>query len=236
MTGNKLNDTAKRYICEAFDSWERGVNYSFTSKYTDKGLIMEDEAIELVKAKIYGEPQNLKQKRFFDLIEYKKNELKFSNEWITGTPDVIRHEGHKIVDDIKCSYTRATWLFSISQMVETQTVCDEYYWQLQGYMMLTGAQESYLCYCLMDTPLHIVEMEIRKATYGMEFEEAQKVAKGIEKLHNFDGLDRVYMRKVQRNDRDIERIKERVEAVNHWVDRYINMQEQDISELEVFAV
>ena len=38
----------------------------------------------------------------------------------------------------------------------------DYYYQLQAYMWLTGHTESYLCYCLVDTPKFIIKAEVRK--------------------------------------------------------------------------
>ena len=86
---------------------------------------------------------------------------------------------------LKTHFTCSTFLYSVSQIIENRAVIDAYYWQLQVYMMLTGAQDSNLIYCLMNTPYEIVESEKRKSFYKLgnesEFE-------NIERLHNFDLL------------------------------------------------
>ena len=233
MAGASLTESAKKFICEAFDSWERGVRYEFSSKETEKGTIMESEAITLVKNELVRECANLKEKK--ELDNYQKNEINYKNEWLTGTPDVIYARGkYKFIDDIKCSFTRASWLYSVASILENREVNEDYYWQLQGYMMLTGAHEAYLVYCLMDTPQHIVNGLISKSTYNLDFLEAQKAAQNIEKLHEFGDFERVFRAKVQRDDKDIEKIKKRVEMANDWIERYIyrNIPEQ---ELEVFT-
>ena len=63
MAGASLTESAKKFICEAFDSWERGVRYEFSSKETEKGTIMESEAITLVKNELVRECANLKEKK-----------------------------------------------------------------------------------------------------------------------------------------------------------------------------
>ncbi len=59
--------------------------------------------------------------------------------------------------DIKCSYEAHTFPF-----FEDEIPTKDYYYQLQGYMWLTGKDEALLCYCLIDTPLQIVRDEIRR--------------------------------------------------------------------------
>ena len=231
MTGAKFTDTAKKYICEVFDSWERGVRYEFSSKETEKGLIMESEAIAMVRNELIMQCQTLKEKRSF---VYEKNEKTYQNEWITGTPDVIYYQGkYKFIDDVKCSFTRSNWLFSVASSLENN-INEAYYWQMQGYMMLTGAHEAYLVYCLMDTPEHIVKSMVSKAIFNKEPFEAQKIAQNIEKLHEFGDFERIHRIKVQRNDKDIEKIKQRVEMANDWIDRYIRMEQKE-QNIEVFV-
>ncbi len=41
---------------------------------------------------------------------------------------------------------------------ETEIPNKDYYFQLQGYLWLTNKTEAVLAYCLIDTPLEIVEV------------------------------------------------------------------------------
>ena len=240
MNGSKLTDTAKRHICERFDSIQRKVSYSFTSKQTRKGVAVEDKNIALVREYKFENPTDLFQHR--QKKQYVKNEKTFSNTWVKGTPDVIYSDRQSktsrqflVVDDIKSSYTRATFLCSIAKMLELRKAPAVYYWQLQAYMMLTNAQHSNLVYVLANTPQNIIDEEVRKASYGDDFE---KACDNIARLHNYDDIDiseRVFMFPVQRNNDHIELIKERVEYANKWIDKYIRRVEEE-EEINVFAV
>jgi hypothetical protein len=44
--GELLSETAKSYVQDYFKEKELGISKEFWSRYTDKGLQMEDEAIE----------------------------------------------------------------------------------------------------------------------------------------------------------------------------------------------
>jgi hypothetical protein len=136
-----LSKTAQSYIQELVLEEKFGIKKEFSSRYTDKGLQCEDEAISLVND-VLG------------LGFIFKNEEHFNNDWITGTPDVNTNE---ILLDIKCSYEAHTFPF-----FETEIPTKDYFYQLQGYMWLTGKTEALLCYCLVNTPLEIVEDEIRR--------------------------------------------------------------------------
>ena len=127
-----LSQTAKSYIQELVLEEKFGIKKEFSSRYTDKGLQCEDEAISLVND-VLG------------LGFIFKNEEHFNNEFITGTPDVNTNE---ILLDIKCSYEAHTFPF-----FETEIPTKDYFYQLQGYMWLTGKTEALLCYCLVNTPL-----------------------------------------------------------------------------------
>ena len=112
-----LSQTAKSYIQELVLEEKFGIKKEFSSRYTDKGLQCEDEAISLVND-VLG------------LGFIFKNEEHFNNDWITGTPDVNTNE---ILLDIKCSYEAHTFPF-----FETEIPTKDYFFQLQGYMWLTG--------------------------------------------------------------------------------------------------
>jgi hypothetical protein len=110
----------------------------FTSKYTEKGNITEDNSIDFIADQL----------GFGMLI---KNETFFSNEYFDGTPDVVISI---LVIDAKNSWDQDTF-----PLYETEIPEDDYYGQLQGYMNLTGKRKSLLVYILSDTPINIIERE-----------------------------------------------------------------------------
>jgi hypothetical protein len=197
----ELSKTCLTYVQQTLKEELYEVKSVFSNKYTDKGIVMEDEAIELVG-------------RLYDLGLVFKNEEHYENDYITGTPDLLTEEA---VRDIKCS-----WDVSTFPLFETEVPNKDYYWQLQGYMWLTGKQVAYLDYCLMDTPITLINKEARSMAFRSGIEEVDESE--YEALtHNLtfsrhpDAV-RVKTFKVERDEEAIEAIKTRVEEVNAYVD------------------
>jgi len=136
-SGKGMGQTAKTYL----ETWVKEQLYQrskdFYSKQTDKGITVEDDAIHYAA-------EQLGWGMVF------KNEKHFSDSHLTGTPDVILNDS---VVDIKSSWS----CFSFP-LFETE-VDKSYWWQVQGYMILTGKPAAKLVYCLMDMPLHLLERE-----------------------------------------------------------------------------
>ena len=189
-----LSQTAKSYIQELVLEHKYGIKKEFSSRYTDKGLQCEDEAITLVND-VLG------------LGFIFKNEEHFQNDWITGTPDVNTNE---ILLDIKCSYEASTFPF-----FETEIPTPAYFYQLQGYLWLTGKTEALLCYCLINTPIEIVEDEVRREHWKHKvIDEDLEIRDFVQKKHNFDQIPdnrKVKVFKVERDETIIWAIQEKVE-------------------------
>jgi len=189
-----LSQTAKSYIQELVLEHKYGIKKEFSSRYTDKGLQCEDEAITLVND-VLG------------LGFIFKNEEHFQNDWITGTPDVNTNE---ILLDVKCSYEAHTFPF-----FETEIPTPSYFYQLQGYMWLTGKTEALLCYCLINTPLEIVEDEVRREHWKHKvIDEDLEIRDFVQKKHNFNQIPdnrKVKVFKIERDETVIWAIQEKVE-------------------------
>ncbi len=133
-----MGETAKSYI----EAWIKEQLYSrkkeFANKYTTKGLTVEQDAIDYIS----------------DVLEYGfllKNEENLSNDYLTGTPDIILNN---LVIDIKSSWDCFTF-----PLFEDELKNQDYFWQGQGYMALTGAETFRVIYVLMDTPEDIIFKE-----------------------------------------------------------------------------
>jgi hypothetical protein len=189
-----LSQTAKSYIQELVLEHKYGIKKEFSSRYTDKGLQCEDEAITLVND-VLG------------LGFIFKNEEHFQNDWITGTPDVNTND---ILLDVKCSYEASTFPF-----FETEIPTPAYFFQLQGYLWLTGKTEALLCYCLINTPIEIVEDEVRREHWKHKvIDEDLEIRDFVQKKHNFDQIPdnrKVKVFKVERDETIIWAIQEKVE-------------------------
>jgi len=203
--GEVLSKTCKSYIQELAIENTYGIRKEFWSRYTDKGNECEDEAIELVNDVL-------------NLGFIFKNEENFNNEWITGTPDVNTNE---ILLDIKCSWDATTFPW-----FEDEIPNKDYYYQLQGYMWLTGKTESLLCYCLVNTPFQIVEDEVRREHWKQGLiDESLDVRDFVQKKHNYDHIPkakRVKVFKIAKDEETIEKIKQRIEECRWYYNFLLN--------------
>lgn len=197
--GDVLSKTAKSYLEQLAKEELLGVRTEFSSKYTDKGNIVEDNAIALVE-------------KVNDVGFLYKNEEHFSNDYVTGTPDVLTSD---VLIDVKSS-----WNVDTFPMFDKTLENKLYYFQLQAYMWLTGRTESYLCYCLVDTPKFIIKSEVRKL-----HKPRYSDIKAIILKHKFNEdteKHRVKTFKVELDAEVITQIKERVEVCRDYYNTLIN--------------
>ena len=194
-----LSETAKTYIKDLFKERELGVYKDFSSRYTDKGIENEDEAIQMASEVLKWEFVT-------------KNETRFNNEWLTGEPDVFTD---LLLADIKCSWNGSTF-----PMFDTELKNKDYFWQLQGYMMLTDMTQAELVYCLTNTPFQIVEDEVRRAHWKLNLiDEDLDVREAVQASHNFEHIPlelRVKRFIVQKDEKAQEKIKERVMVAREY--------------------
>lgn len=197
--GELLSQTAKTYIEEEVLRAKYGVIKPFYSRYTDKGNLVEGEAIEMAS-------------KALELGLIWKNEEHFTNDFLTGTPDV---NTDTILLDVKSSWDATTFPF-----FATEIPTKDYYYQLQGYMELTGKTEALLVYCLVNTPIEMVEDEIRRAHWNAHLlEEDLDLRDEILKRHVFDHIPlnrRVKVFKVEKDEQVINEIKDRVELCREY--------------------
>jgi hypothetical protein len=135
-----LSETTKSYLEELWIKEVYGNEKIITSKYMEKGTAVESDTLDLI-AEVTGET-------------YFKNSDFFENEYINGTPDVVENG---FILDVKSSWD--IWTF---MKVDERKAEKDYYYQLLGYMWLTGKTKSQLVYGLTDTPFWIEDREIDK--------------------------------------------------------------------------
>lgn len=134
-----LSQGAKTYIRQLVAQEILSIDFEFSSKETEKGLLVEDESIEMLN-RVRG-------------LNLTKNKERRANEFITGECDLFdgqRRRGH----DIKSSWSASTFPIAVAD-------CEDklYEWQMRGYMALWDADEWEVNYCLVDTPEHLVRFE-----------------------------------------------------------------------------
>ena len=197
--GEVLSQTTKTYLQELAIEETFNIRKEFSSRYTDKGNEVEDLSIALCNDVL-------------DIGFIYKNEEHFTNDWITGTPDVNTSE---ILLDVKSSYDATTFPF-----FDTKLVNKSYFYQMHGYMWLTGKEESLLCYCLIDTPLQIVEDEIRREHWKASLiEESLDLRAFVQSKHTFGHIPkekRLKTFKIAKDEKVIEEIKTRIEQCREY--------------------
>ena len=205
--GERLSLTTKSYILELAIQDKYGIYEEFWSRYTDKGNEVEPESIKLTESVL-------------DVGFIYKNEEQFSNEWVTGKPDV----NTDVLIDVKSSWNAKTFF---EKVVDDELKNKDYYYQLQGYMWLTDKQEALLCYCLVDTPLQIVEDEIRREHWKQNLiSESSDLREFVEDKHMFGHIPmekRVKTHVVKRDDEVIEAIKTRIEECREYYNNLIQL-------------
>jgi hypothetical protein len=202
--GEKLSQTTKTYLQELAVEEVYGIRKEFSSRYTDKGNEVEELSIALCNDVL-------------NLGFIYKNEEHFSNDWITGTPDVNTDE---ILLDVKSSFDVTTFPF-----FDTELTNKSYFYQMHGYMWLTGKEESLLCYCLVDTPLQIVEDEIRREHWKASLiEESLDLRAFVQSKHTFGHIPkekRLKTFKIVKDDVVIESIKTRIEECREYYNELV---------------
>ena len=189
----------------------------FGSKYTEKGNTVEDESIEFIARQLGLSELDIMSGSFLKNYEF------FENEFMCGTPDVIQPE--YVVD------AKNPWNFSTFPLFETELPEEDYYWQAQGYMNLTGKSHYKLIYTLMNTPEMLIESEMRKDCYrnGIPFEEAdyQVYYENMTYDKIPDNL-RIKIFEIERNDSEILAINERVKECRKYIETVIKQFPQFI--------
>lgn len=206
-----LSETCKGHLADLFISAKYGRKSDITSRYLEKGLAVEEDSLTLysrVKRKLYV-----------------KNEERFTNNYISGTPDIILVDGAMPTEiiDIKSS-----WDIHSFYRAKSKSLSDMYYWQLMGYMALTGATVGRIAYCLVNTPERFIEAEKRSLWYKMgqpsgDNQEWIEASQEIDRNMVYDDIpmkERVYDEFVVTADEDeIERIYKRVADCREWMNK-----------------
>lgn len=169
-----LSVGAKTYVRTLAAQSILGIDFEVTSKEMEKGLLVEQQGIEL-----------LNRVRGLDLT---KNTERKNNEWITGEADLFdatARRGH----DLKCSWSAATFPITVADCRDSL-----YEWQMRSYMMLWDADQWEVNYALITTPEHLTKWEplfmhfvdhipehMRLTTWAID-RDAEKEARIVEKV------------------------------------------------------
>lgn len=138
----ELSTGGKTYVESLVNEIVYKYKKTFGSKETEKGITVEEEAIEFIN--------------LFFMMELLKSDSSLSHGFFKGHPD-LEDEVNKIITDIKCSWNKDTFP-KLPEHISNST----YEWQLKLYCYMkskmTGDQwrKARLCYVLMSTPEGLV--------------------------------------------------------------------------------
>ena len=135
--GDAISQGAKTAVHKMLKEIVFGVRGELHTRPIQKGLMCEDQAIQLLNH-VLG-------------THYVKNTERRTNDWLSGEPDIIRDEDGT---DIKTSWSSDTFPLT------TDDAHDKTYeWQCRGYMMLFDKPRWHVAYCLLDTPKELIGYE-----------------------------------------------------------------------------
>ena len=137
-----LGDTAKALINETWISKEYGRHKEIQSKYLKKGIVVEEDSIDLL-TKVTGKL-------------YIKNKKRYTNDWFSGEWDLT---SKGMIEDIKSSWDIHTF--------HKAELTHDNYWQIMSYMDLAGLDNGRVDYCLVDTPDHLINDEFKRTAWAL---------------------------------------------------------------------
>jgi len=193
-----MGEACKSLLREIYLKEKYGREEVVFSKYMEKGNICEDDSMDLL-SEVVG------SKLF-------KNKKTFENEFVIGTPDNVTDR----VIDVKTSWSLKTF-FETKQFTEVIKANKDYYWQLMGYMWLTGKERATVAYCLVDTPDELIQDELNRLQYQLRIFNTEDVAykaaaAQVEINHRFKDIpavERVHCIDMEYDPEAVEQIKSR---------------------------
>lgn len=171
----------------------------FTSKQTEKGNWVEEHSLGMI-AKHLG------------LQELSKCDEYFENDFMTGNPDVLLDE---FGIDAKNPWDCFTFPLFDDKLPE-----DDYFWQGQQYMALTGRNLWKFVYVLSDTPVHLIKNEARNYCYKNGVELCPEIMDEFTARMTYPDIPEQYKIKVfdvHRDENAIRRIEERVVLCRKYI-------------------
>lgn len=202
-----ISETAKAELVKVYIKEVYGREKEITSKFIAKGLAVEEDSITLLS----------RVKKSF-LV---KNTKRATNDFITGEPDIV---SPSLFD------TKSCWDLHSFYAHKTKTLSKDYYYQMLGYCDLFGFDSGIIAFCLIDTPLGMIEDEKRKLFYKMnvptmENPEYLKACEQLEKEMTFSDIpmeERIHEVEVKRHPAEMEKVYERIQLCREWLNEFSN--------------
>lgn len=196
-----LSKGAKTAVEKIFYEEKFSFRKNISSKYIQKGLLMEDRAIALVADHL-------------GLSGIEKNEQHYSNEYVQGTPDAIARlgfgEGFQF--DIKNVWSPEGLDGFTNELIPL------YDWQGKAYNWMLGFDHGFCVKILQNPPQELLEAEIKsmwkEAGRGWYEEIPQSFVDEVTEYFNFEARlpleDRIRIFKMETTKEDIQQMTDAV--------------------------
>lgn len=207
-----LSQTAKSYLKKyyaylKYGKWSAALDKG--NKYTNKGKLGEVDSLQLIS--------------FLDDRPYRKNITRLINDFLTGEPDIVywsEKEPDLYIIDVKTSYDIETFIENLGKDLNPL-----YWWQLQAYFALTGADAGEVSYCLVDTPEILINQEkvwllnrMNAATnLNPEYIEAERALVNNMTFTDIPHKERRIKFTVERDDQAIAKMYKRIEKAREYL-------------------
>jgi hypothetical protein len=145
----QLGETCITHLVDLFVQEKYGRREFITSKYLSKGNEREEQSIALLS--------------FLTQVSYEKNTVRLENGHSQGEPDLFN--GESIYKAKRTLYIKSSWSVHTFFRTKQKPVDEEYYFQGQTYMDLTGADYHSVVFCLVNGTLKAIMDEKRIAAY-----------------------------------------------------------------------
>lgn len=132
-----------------------GYSKEVSSKQMEKGILVEDQSIELYNSVFF--------------TNYAKNTERRANDWVTGECDIFT--GSKVID------IKSPWSLDTFPALSASGTDRDYEWQLRTYMWLWDCNEAEIAYCLVSTPPELVGYESEDLHYVEEINPVLRVTR-----------------------------------------------------------
>lgn len=208
-----LSETTLTYLSELYIEIKTKRKKIITTDAMELGIEREEEAINLYN--------------IVNQTNYKKNQKTLENNYLRGTPDIIDESNKKIID-IKVPQDIFTFpKFKLVLKPEDKELKNEYYWQIQGYLALTGFNHAQVTYVLLDLPEWYIQKQI-KSKYFFLIEKGLKEEDLNEQLDlyeqqirlnstylDLEDTERIYTFTVERNEEDVQKIYSKIQLIQN---------------------
>ena len=191
-SGNGISATAKSAVRKIVKFDLFGYRDFEGNKYTEKGIALEERAI-----KLSGRKRGL---------PLKKNTERRENDWITGECDIYV-PSRRLIIDTKCSWDIGSHPF-FSVLAEEKAKKAGYDAQMQGYMWLWDCSEAQIDFVLLPTPYDQLS----------SYDDPNRYIDLVEQIPQEKRITTVT---IKRDEKVIEKIKERVEIAQEYYQQLI---------------